>query len=298
LDIDLAEKIKRRDLSFGTTPFFIAGSIMALTVAHILQVLERIAPSELAEQWDNIGLQLGKRDRQVKTVWVALDPLPEVISAACKASVDILVTHHPLLFHPVKSLDFDTPLGRIFEMATQHKLAIVSAHTNLDTTSGGVNDVLAAKIGLKNPGLLGDSRMSFDTRTHSGLGRIGEIEKGTDLVRFARTVKRKLNLNSIRVVGDPELAVYTVAVCTGSGSSLLDAFFSTNAQVFITGDIRYHDARQAEAMNRGLIDIGHFDSEAIIKEVLAERIRSGLQEMGEAICVDICRLEKNPFMII
>jgi len=271
---------------------------MALTVANILQVLERIAPSELAEQWDNIGLQLGKRDRQVKTIWVALDPLPEVISAACKASVDILVTHHPLIFQPIKSLDFDTPLGRMFEMATQHKLSIVSAHTNLDRTSGGLNDVLSAKIGLKNLGLLEDSRISFDTHTHQGLGRIGEIEKWTNLVKFARTIKRKLNLKSVRVVGDPELAVYKVAVCTGSGSSLLDAFFSTNAQVFITGDLRYHEARQAEAMNRGLIDIGHFASEDIIKEVLAERIRSGLREIGEEVCVEICRLEKNPFMII
>ncbi len=372
---------------------------MALTVADIIQVLETIAPAQLAEQWDNIGLQVGKRDRPVNTIRVALDPLPEVISAACEQSVDLLVTHHPLIFQPVKSLDFDTPLGRVLEMATRHELAILSAHTNLDTTTGGLNDLLAEKIGLRHLSVLGDSRdpdiyqlvlwvpqsakqpvqallrhrasaasdtvnrpvlcstatvmttqephtgpltteergrldgewVRLETRiaqaeavkvlreirkvcsegslvyelypsiaieNQQGLGRVGELEKGTDLIKFARSVKQKLGLKSVRVVGDPEMAVYKAAVCSGSGSGLLNAFFSTNAQVYITGDLRYHDAREAEAMNRGLIDIGHFASEHIIKEVLAERIRKRLIETGEDVRIETCRLETDPFMII
>ncbi len=372
---------------------------MALTVADIIQMLESIAPAELAEPWDNTGLQVGKRNWPVKSIRVALDPLPGVVDAACKEKVDLLITHHPLIFHPVKSLDIDTPLGGVIEAAIRHRLAILCAHTNLDTAADGLNDVLARKIGLKNLKVLGESRdpeiynlvlyipTSFKDRVRKvlddirpagaardnrpvfcsptiaiagqdaqadlvkgkenghpndrpirletlvekksvpklvreikkicpenictdylypriaagnrqGLGRIGDLEKGTDLNRFARLIKRKLGVKSIRISGDPEMAVYKAAVCTGSGSSLLGAFFSTNAQVYITGDLRYHDAREAEAMNRGLIDIGHYPSEHIIKEVLVERMRKRLLDVGEEIRVEACRLEKDPFMII
>lgn len=372
---------------------------MALTVADIIQMLESIAPAELAEPWDNTGLQVGKRSWPVKTIRVALDPLPGVVDAACKEKVNLLITHHPLIFHPVKSLDIDTPLGGVIEAAIRHRLAILCAHTNLDTAADGLNDVLARKIGLKNLKVLGESRdpeiynlvlfipTSFKDRVRKvlddirsadagcdkrpvfcspvtaitgqdaqadlvkgkengypndrpirletmvekksvpklareikkicpenrctyhlypriadgnrqGLGRIGDLEKGTDLNRFARLIKRKLGLKSIRIAGDPEMAVYQAAVCTGSGSSLLSTFFSTNAQVYITGDLRYHDAREAEAMNRGLIDIGHYPSEHIIKDVLVERMRKRLLDVGEEIRVEACRLEKDPFMII
>jgi dinuclear metal center YbgI/SA1388 family protein len=372
---------------------------MAQTVADIIKVLDSIAPAELAEQWDNTGLQVGKRSWPVKRIRVALDPLPEVVAAACKEKVDLLITHHPLIFHPVKSLDIDTPLGGVIATAVQHRLSILCAHTNLDTAAEGLNDVLARKIGLKNLKVLGEPRdpemvnlvlnipASFKDRiaktltgirpaaagsghpsvfyspitaidkpdaqgdpdneeapggrkdgsirlealvlkksvpnlvreikkncpedlctyhlypripaeSRQGLGRIGDLEKGMDLSRFAGLIKTKLDLKSIRVVGDPEMAVYKAAVCTGSGSSLLGTFFSTNTQVFITGDLRYHDAREAEAMNRGLIDIGHFPSEHIIKEVLVERMRKRLATVGEEIDVEACRLEKDPFMII
>ena len=122
---------------------------MKLTVADIIQAMESIAPSFLAEKWDNPGLQVGTKDHPVKTIRVSLDPSRKVVADACKKGVDLLITHHPLIFHPLKSIDFSTPTGSIIKTAINGGLAVFSAHTNLDSAKGGVNDVLASKIGLK-----------------------------------------------------------------------------------------------------------------------------------------------------
>ncbi len=113
-------------------------------------IMEQVAPSRLAEDWDNAGLQVGKKDWLIRTIWVALDPGPDVVAHACEKNVDLLITHHPLIFSPLKSIDFSTPTGSVVHMASQHRLAVFAAHTNLDSVAGGVNDVLASKIGLKN----------------------------------------------------------------------------------------------------------------------------------------------------
>ena len=130
---------------------------MTGTVAHIIRIMDRLAPPRLAESWDNVGLQLGNPAWPVHKVWTALDPLPEVVARACDNDVDVLVTHHPLFFKPVQRIDCGTPIGRIVEIALSRRLAILSAHTNLDSVTGGVNDVLAGRIGLDQLCSLGDA---------------------------------------------------------------------------------------------------------------------------------------------
>jgi putative NIF3 family GTP cyclohydrolase 1 type 2 len=110
----------------------------------------------LAESWDNVGLQIGNRNWPVKKVWTALDPLPEVVARACESDVDLLVTHHPLFFKPVTHIDCESPIGQIVEMALTRRLAIFSAHTNLDSVPGGVNDVLVGRMGLRKVRVLAD----------------------------------------------------------------------------------------------------------------------------------------------
>ena len=272
---------------------------MKANISDIINLLEDIAPSRFAEDWDNVGLQLGKRDWPVRTLWVALDPLPEVVTAACREKVDLLITHHPLIFRPIKTLDFDTPMGAILQRATENRLGILSAHTNLDTAAGGINDVLASKIGLKNAKVLGDEildeRCSF---SGLGLGRIGELEDPLNLGDFAISVKEKLGLSHAKVAGPLDLIVSKAAVCSGSGSGLLGNFFSSDAQAYICGDLRYHDARDAEAQNCGLIDIGHFASEQIILEVLTEQLQVRSTQAGMDVTIKVCRLEKDPFIVI
>ena len=131
-----------------------------------------------------------------------------------------------------------------------------------------------------------------------GVGRIGRLEPAMDLKSLALMIKKKLGLDFLKLAGDPALMVEQAAVCTGSGSSLLGDFFKSGAQAYISGDLRYHDARDAQAANRGIIDIGHFPSEYIVVDTLAERLNEWLLQSELDIAVDACGLEKDPFMVL
>jgi len=361
------------------------------TVSDIINVMESLAPRSLAEEWDNVGLQVGNPAHRVKNIWIALDPTYAVVKAACRKKVDLLITHHPLLFKPLQSLNFSTPQGAIIDLAVQHQLAIFAAHTNLDSALNGINDVLADRIGVnglkplvaarETPRLMmaihgprklekqisavlnqlrseticrikrtasvmsveeiilkedkgkifKEDRMRVEIQLGphdlpvltealstfqsgdpiwydvypllnpnetTGIGRIGSLETALDLKSLARMIKKKLNLQHLRFAGDPALSVKKVAICSGSGTSLLAKFFESDAQAFISGDLRYHDARDVESSNLGLVDIGHFSSEHLIVQVLADRLRSLLAESQMNVDVDACDLEQDPFTVL
>jgi len=276
---------------------------MIATVADIIDVMETIAPSRLSEKWDNVGLQVGKANWPVKRLRVALDPLTGIVNEACHDNIDLLITHHPLIFKPLTRIDFDTPVGRIISMAAKQRLAIFAAHTNLDSARDGLNDLLARRIGLKNlsvfaqtsqPSLQSDQRVVHN----EGLGRIGTTGTGIELAALATEIKTNLNLEHVKYVGNTHLMVNKIAVCTGSGSSLMSQFLESDADVFISGDLRYHDARDAEANQRGLIDISHFASEHLIVAVLQEKLENILTSKGYDIGIDISFSEKEPFIYI
>ena len=281
---------------------------MSATVGQIIKILDRLAPPWLAEEWDNVGLQIGDRRTPVRRIWIALDPIPEVVGAACEKDVDLLITHHPLIFRPLKSIDFETPGGAIILKACQHHLAIFSAHTNLDMVREGVNDVLAARLGLKDLEVLqpfqdrnapgNDNAAAVGTEVQHGIGRIGSLARAASLKSLALMVKDKLKLNFAKVTGNPDLKVTRVAICSGSGSGLMQTFISSDAQVYISGDIHYHDARDAESVNRGIIDIGHFPSEHLMVEALAHQLEKIFKREGLKITVEACNIEKDPFIIL
>jgi dinuclear metal center YbgI/SA1388 family protein len=280
---------------------------MGATVAKIKQIMDQLAPPLLAEEWDNVGLQIGDPRHPVRRIWIALDPSPEVVKAACQKKVDLLITHHPLIFRPLKTIDFDTPGGSIIRMAVQHKLAIFSAHTNLDIVQDGVNDVLAKQLGLRNLGVLqpvqAGERAKEDIEplrggeVEYGIGRIGSLAKAGSLKSLVSMVKKRLKLDFVKVAGDLEMRVTRVAICSGSGSSLIQAFLSSKAQAYISGDIHYHDAREAENANRAIIDIGHFPSEHLMVDALAQQLENLLSRAGIEAEITACTIEKDPFRI-
>ena len=273
---------------------------MSATVADIIGVMEKVAPPGLAETWDNPGLQVGCSDWPVKKVMVALDPSLDVLENAIEESADMLITHHPLIFRPIKSVDVGTPVGRIVDLALRNRLSVFSAHTNLDSAADGLNDILVAHIGLENVSILDadETAATSSPENATGLGRIGDLPCRTDLASLCRRLKQALHLESIRMIGSPELPVSRVAVCGGSGSSLLDRFFASGAQVFITGDIRYHDARSTEEKGLALIDIGHFNSEHLVVKSLSDRLSKLLQTLNPDISVHACEVEKDPFIVL
>lgn len=369
---------------------------MTPTVNDVMRLVEKIAPAHLAESWDNCGLQVGRRQWPVTHIRTALDPLPHVVSDAVDAGVDFLVSHHPLLFKPVKQIDFGSDLGRIIQQAADNNLAIYAAHTSLDKAPEGLNDMLAALIGLESleplvagersgsfklvffvpmshiqavtdvlvdtgagrigsysgctfrsegvgtfipgPGtnpfsgqrgqmntvaemrieaVLADAdierviaaveavhpyeSMAYDVyplvaQDQQGLGRVGTLKSEIELGDFAQDIARKLNLDEgIRLVGDPRRKISRVAVCTGSGSSLTGDFLASGADVFVSGDMHYHDAQAIEAAGRGLVDVGHFASERIMVPALAERLRHEMAAANYDVVVSTCAVEADPF---
>ncbi|MCP3952152.1 MAG: Nif3-like dinuclear metal center hexameric protein [Desulfobacterales bacterium] len=372
---------------------------MIPTVADIITLIESIAPPHLAESWDNCGLQVGKRQWPVKHIRTALDPLPQVISTAVEDGVDFLITHHPLIFKPVKRVDFGTEQGQIIRRAADGRMAVYAAHTNLDKASGGLNDTLADMLGLAETGPLipGKGGLKYKlvlfvpiahvqavtdvlvatgagrignysgctfrseglgtfipgsgtkpyTGTHNrlnevvearieamvagadlekivvaiqavhpyesmpydvypvetfgqqGLGRVGTLAAGMELGEFADYVSKSLGLSGgIRLVGDPRRKIVKVAICTGSGSGLTGDFLSSGADVYVSGDMHYHDARLIEGADRGLVDIGHFASEQIMVKAVADILRRKLGPIGYDTVVSTSEVEKDPFMYL
>jgi GTP cyclohydrolase I len=265
---------------------------MALILEHIFQLLDRMAPPHMAEEWDNVGLQVGDPGREVELVWVALDPSLEVVSAACRQGVGLLVTHHPLIFRSLKRIDIRTPLGSVIEQALRNRLAIYTMHTNLDAAAGGLNDLLAEKVGMQG---LKPLAGGTERRLRAGMGRTGMLRARLPLNQLALKLKKGLKLEAVRVVGNAENLVKRVAVSTGSGSSLLPYFLSSTAEVFITGDLRYHDAREIETAGRCAIDIGHFHSEHLMTDAVAQGLQRALNRRRARIQVQAYPNEKEPF---
>jgi dinuclear metal center YbgI/SA1388 family protein len=208
----------------------------------------------------------------------------------------------------LKSIDFDTPAGSIIQMAADHKLAIFSAHTNLDIVRDGVNDVLAQRLGLQNPAVLKPVRLGEKAKEdiaalsggqlEYGIGRIGSLAKAGSLKSLVSMVKKKLELDFVKVAGDLEMKVKRVAICSGSGSGLMEAFLSSKAQAYISGDIHYHDALEAKSANRAIIDIGHFPSEHLMVDALAQQLENVITRAGFEAEIMACTIEKDPFKII
>lgn len=199
----------------------------------------------------------------------------------------------------------DASEGKIIALALQHHIAIYAAHTNLDSASDGINDQLARQIGLshleplvpaKKPDLeVGGAHSGNETE---GLGRIGQLKKPVSGRRLAGHMKKQFGLVNIKVAGNCEQVAKKVAVCSGSGGSLLDAFLASDADVFVSGDLHYHDARTVEYAGRCLIDIGHFASEHLMVDILCNRLKQAVTQANWKVEIAPCEMEKDPFNYI
>lgn len=273
-------------------------------VADMVALMEKVAPPMLAESWDNCGLQVGALKWPVKKVWVALDPLLSVVEAAAGQDVDLVITHHPLIFKPLRKIDLDTPEGKIIAAAMKAQMAIYAAHTNLDSARDGINDVLARRIGLDRLEPMVPAK-PIEIRNDNisevspvGMGRLGRLDPPRTVAHLAQEIKMQLGLTNVKVAGQADRVVGKVAVCSGSGGGLLDNFLASEAEVFVSGDLRYHDARAVEDAGRALIDIGHFASEHLMVDALFQQLERIVSNAGWKVQIAPCRLEQDPFALI
>mgnify|MGYP000918282555 CR=1 FL=1 len=227
----------------------------------IISFLEQIAPVELAEEWDNTGFQVGNRDDNVDKVLVCLDITSASVKEALSRKVNLIVTHHPLIFKGLKRVIEGEEKGDILYELIRNGINVYSAHTNLDYAESGVNDHLARTL-----------RINKTVRLGEGPGLVGEIEKELNLDDFISSVKKHLNVPFVRVVGKREKMIKKVAVFCGSFDGNLNCIIESGADVLVTGDLKYHSALEAVEEGICIIDAGHFNTEKIIVPVLAEAI--------------------------
>lgn len=366
--------------------------------SDIAGIINKIAPTLLAEAWDNPGLQIGDPSAEATRIMVALDPTTAVIDSALAASCQLLVTHHPLIFKPLKSITAATPSGALIQKAIKAGLSIISLHTNYDIADGGLNDLLARKIGLSGcvplrvtatrelvklvvfvpsaqleqvrsalfpfsaplgayrdcsfaaggtgtftplagaepfTGTVGElaavpeerlellvertelpkavkallkvhpyEEPAFDIYpllnegVKLGLGRVGRLSAPATLSEYAGWLRGELTAPALRYVGDPAARVSKIALCSGSGASLLHDAVRAGADVLVTGDLKYHEARDAEELGMSVIDAGHFPTEIIMVQEVAERLGRALGMAGYTdFRVEACRTESDPFRI-
>lgn len=369
---------------------------MAVTCRTVMRAMEGIAPVDLAERWDNVGLQVGDPDKPVHRILVALDLLEEVACEAVENKADMVITHHPLIMEGVKSLREDSFVGRVASLLIKHGIALYCAHTNLDIVAGGINDLLAEKLALREVRPLSPTRkinynkivvyvpagyensvrdamaeagagwignyshctfqtkgtgtfmpreganpflgtrgelekveeyrletivpeeLTFDVvkamlkahpyeevaydiyrleneRGYIGIGRIGILDEPVVLEEFAGRIKQVLGLEYTVVCGPLDREVRRVALCSGSGGSLIDRAAAMGADVYISGDIKYHQAHHALGLNIAVIDPGHYHTEKVSISFIKGHLE---RELGGKVEVIESKINTNPFVIL
>ncbi len=239
------------------------------TNRDILTFLQTIAPPELAESWDNNGLLCGRMDAPVTKILVALDPFESVAREAVDSGAQLVVSHHPLIFHPAAAVNDETALGRTLLWLIEHGIAAMNAHTCLDAAPGGTNDRLARTLGLE------------DIRSAGGLWRMGSVPK-QPAAHFAAVVKHQLKAGGVRFA-DAGRPVQTVAVCGGAGMDFLQEVFDAGCDTFVTADVKYNGFWDAVDLGINLIDAGHFPTENPVVQMLAEALRAAFPTLEVAV---------------
>ncbi len=365
----------------------------------IMDAMEAIAPKRLAEDWDNPGLLLGSPAQDIHHIHVCLDVSEAVIEAAIAQGADMIISHHPLIFHAVKQLRTDLPLGRMLQQLMENHIAVYAAHTNLDIAPGGVNDVLAGLLGLQEihdfavtgaeeleklavyvphdhaeqvreaitaagagaigrytcctfnvvgqgtflpqadthpfigipgrmervdevrietilPAALERKVLRAMLRAHpyeevaydlyplknqgksNSLGRMGILPDALTVQEFASRVCRALQTDYVRLVQAGSRRVKKVALCSGSGAEFISKASFMGADVYVTGDVKYHDAQQAASLGMHLIDAGHFATEFPMVPVLGRYLREEMQRQHRSVQISCDEQSQDFFSLV
>jgi dinuclear metal center YbgI/SA1388 family protein len=266
------------------------------TLSDVIAALEALWPPERAEQWDAVGLVCGDPDAQVSRVLFAVDPVQEVVDEAVKLDADLLVTHHPLYLRGTTTVAATGFKGRVVHGLIKNDIALHVAHTNADRADPGVSDALAAAVGLRITGPLVPD--PTDPAGRRGLGRIGELEVPLTLAEFADLAARGLprTATGLRIAGDPQQLVRTVAVCGGSGDSLFADVRKAGVDAYLTADLRHHPASEAQqAGPPALIDAAHWATEWPWCEQAAAQLDEISDRHGWALRTYVSRTVTDPW---
>lgn len=257
---------------------------------NVLELLERLAPTRLAQPWDNTGFQVGSYSQEISKILVALDPVLRNVRSAHGSQSQLLLTHHPLIFKPISRLNINSFPGNVIFEAAKTGVSIVAAHTNLDVARGGINDILADLLGLKHVEILEDMHGEEGV----GLGRIGDLPESTNLSAVLKKIKTILKTENLKVIDREDDHIRRLAVVGGAGGSLVPLAAEKGADLLLTGDISHHHALEAESSGIVLIDGGHFRTEKTAFKVFAGQFRDLIRAEGWEVGVEVEEDETDP----
>ena len=244
---------------------------------NICTFLDEFAPTDLAEDWDNVGLLVGDRQADVNKVMTCLTVTPASAEEAIQKNVDLIVTHHPLPFRPVKKITTDKTPTKLLWNLIRNGIAIYSPHTGFDSAPEGINRSVCDRIGLTNIRPLIPIESTNDQTV--GAGRIGELKIETTLDQFVQSLKQAYSIEQIRFVGTGKSKCKTIASACGSGGSFLAKAITAGCDTLITGEADFHSCLEASAQNVNLILLGHYVSERFAIEMLAQRIGDAFNDL-------------------
>lgn len=253
--------------------FFFINYPMVLFIQDILDILQEIAPFELSESWDNVGLLIGDPKAKARSILVALDPTSSLLDEAESRGANVIITHHPAIFHPLKALRTDQPVGGFLAEALRKDMHVIACHTNLDSAQGGVSDILAERLGLVDVSpLVADD----NNRIPCGLGRIGTCGTPMSPEACIEKLRRACHAPWLLEAGVRPTRVNRIAVCGGSCSEFAEIAMQSGADLFITAEVKHSIARWTEETGFWIIDGGHFATEQLAIPPLQERLQQAL----------------------
>lgn len=259
------------------------------TVGSLAEFLNQLAPLSLSEDWDNTGLLVGDADRPVSKLMTCLTVTESVVNEAVSEDVDLIVSHHPILFRAAKKITTETAEGRMLLKLIANGVAVYSPHTAFDSCRAGINQQLADAFGLQQ--IHGLRQSGLDE--HPGSGRWGSLPESLALPVFLKRVKHVVSAEYLEVSGQLDSAVRNVAVACGSAAEFLTDAIQSGCDTFVTGEARFHSALEAQAARVNLILVGHYESERPAVEWLAEEIETSIPGLE----VRASKMDSNPLQL-
>lgn len=244
----------------------------------IIEIMNDWAKPSLIDDWDNSGFQIGNEDKEIHKLLISLDLDHDVLEKSIKEGYSMIITHHPLIFKPIKSITTNSYKEKLIYDLIKNNIVAYNAHTNLDQVKHGVSHELAKVLGLRDTEILHPT----DLDKKYGYGCLGNI-KEIELINYVEKIKTSLDTDSLVVYGDINRKIRKVAVCGGAGADFIYDAYKSEADVYISGDIKYHEAQLSLEYDLTIVDAGHFHTEKIILPV----IKKYLEENSKDLVIDI-----------
>lgn len=263
-----------------------------LGIGELVNIIRDICPEDMQAEWDNTGIQILTSKGNVNRILVALEMTEDLLKEAVEENADFIITHHPLLFNGIKKISSDNPTGRIISGLIKNDIGLYASHTSFDVLKGGNNDFFGEKMGFNNVKAV---------ECDGGYCRYAELDKPLKLADLAKLFceKMKVDRQFISLIGNPDKIIKKIGWCTGAGASFIDLAIEKCFDLYITGDIKYHDAQHALQSDLCLIDGGHYGTEKIFPENMVKKLKKQLEFHGfKHIIVLETKKVQNPFLSV